>query len=409
MEQRIKKYIEAVVSIGVNIQEGQNLIIYCDVQQAAIARMALEIAYKRGAKDVMIAWSDTISERLDYLLAPEEKFGKVPTWYEERVKHFINEEYHILSIDSDDPDAYVGVDEDRVEKDDLAYGNALKLRDEQVTSGGVQWVSCAVPSVKWAKKVFPNASSDEEAMTLMWDAILKASRIDEGDSVENWKKHVKKLQEKSQKLNESNLKTLHFKNGVGTDLTIELPKNHVWLGGSATSNKGVEFLPNMPTEEVFTVPHKTGVNGIVYGSKPIVDTTDIIDDFWFEFKDGKVINFGAKKNQHLLEKLLNFDEGSKYLGEVAIVPHSSPISQSGILWYNTLYDENASCHLALGEGYPKCLPTLDGADEDEIEKLGFNESLSHVDFMIGSADLQISGTTESGEFIDILVSGEWAI
>lgn len=409
MEDRIRKYIEAVVGVGVNIQPGQNLIIYSDVEQAQVARMALEIAYKRGAKDVMISWTDTISERLDYIFAPDEKFGVVPEWYKARLKHLVDEKYHILSIDSDDPDGYAGVDLDRIEKDDLAYGTAGKERDDQVSSSIIQWVNCAVPGAKWSRKVFPNATSDEEAKSLMWEAILSASRIDECDPVENWKKHVEYLKSKANKLNGYNFKELHYKNSLGTDLTIELPKGHRWLACGEKAKTGFEFIANIPTEEVFTVPHKKGANGVVYGTKPIVDMTDTIEDFWIRFEEGMVVEFYASKNQHLLEKLLNFDAGSKYLGEVALVPHSSPISRSGILWYNTLYDENASCHLAIGEGYTDCLKGISDADDEIKEALGFNQSLTHVDFMIGSTDLSITGTLQNGEVVDVFVNGEWAI
>jgi len=409
VDNRLKKYVEAVVGIGVNIQPGQNLVITCDVDNANVARLAMEAAYRRGAADVMIRWTDDAINRIYYLMAPDERFGKVAEWECARMQYMVDNEYHTLSITADDPESLKGIDPERIEKDDKAYGLAFKPRSNQMMASEIQWVVASVPSVAWAKKVFPNAESDEIAVDLMWEAIFTACRIDEGsDPVANWEQHVKYLQAKAKLLNEYNFTKLHFANDAGTDLTVALPKNHIWLACGEKAKTGISFVANMPTEEVFTAPQKDGVDGIVYATKPLSYMGDVIDDFWLRFKDGKVIEYAAGKNENLLKQLVEFDEGASFLGEVALVPHSSPISQSGILWFNTLYDENASCHFALGEAYPTCVKGAADKAEAEQAAMGINHSLEHADFMIGSDDLDIIGTTQDGQAVQVFKQGEWA-
>jgi len=409
MDNRLKKYIEAVVGIGINIQPGQNLLVSCSTDNAHIARLVMEVAYSRGASDVMISWSDDACERIRYLMATDESFGKVPEWMRARMQHLVDNKYHSLYVGSDDPEALKGVDPDRIEKDDEAFSEMWKPRSNQMMASELQWCNASVPSVAWAKKVFPNTKSDEEAVELMWEAIYTACRIDnETDPVENWKKHVQTLQAKTSVLNEYNFKNLRFTNSKGTDLIVELPANHIWVGGSVKTKTGVNFVPNMPTEEVLTAPQKDGVNGIVYATKPLSYMGDVIDDFWLRFEDGKVVEYSATKNENLLKKLIEFDDGSSFLGEMALVPNSSPISQSGILWYNTVYDENASCHFALGEAYPMCVKGAIDKSEEEQLSMGLNQSLEHADFMVGSADMDIVGTTQDGQEVQVFKQGEWA-
>ena len=409
MNNELEKYARAVVGIGVNIQPGQKLVIYSDVNAAYFARAAMEEAYRRGAADVYISYSDEGCDRIHYLLAPEENFGKTIAWEKTRMQHLLDEKYHLLAIESDDPENLKGVCPDRIEKDEKVYNKMYKPRSDQITENGVQWSMCAVPSIAWAKKVFPDAKSDEDAIKMMWDAIFAACRIDEGDPEENWKKHTENLHKKANILNDFNFDNLHFTNSLGTNLEVKLPKNHRWIACGERAKTGVNFVANMPTEEVFTAPQRDGVNGKVFSTKPLIYMGDTIENFWLLFKDGKVVEFDAEKNRNLLEKLLTSDEGASFLGEVALVPHSSPISQSGILWYNSLYDENASCHLALGEGYPDCIAGAVGKSDDEQAAMGLNQSLEHEDFMIGSQDLDIIGTTQNGEKIQIFKGGEWAL
>jgi len=409
VDKRLQKYIEAVVGIGVNIQQGQKLLIRCSVDTAYIARLAMEEAYKRGAADVMVIWDDDACERIDYLLAPEEKFGKVEEWRRARMQHLVDEKYNLLSISSDDPENLKGVCPDRIKRDNIAYGKMNKPRSQQIMASEVQWVGCSVPSPAWARKVFPDAICDEEAVAQMWEAIFAACRIDENDPVENWRKHTEYLQGKADAMNSANFQSLRFKNSLGTDLEMELPKDHFWVACGEEAKTGVNFVANMPTEEVFTAPQRDGVNGVVYATKPLVYMGDVIDGFWLRFEKGRVVDYAAEKNQHLLEKLLTSTPNADFLGEVALVPHSSPISQSGILWYNTLYDENASCHLALGKGYPDCVKGAVGKSEEDILAMGLNQSLEHEDFMIGSACMDVVGIMQDGLEVQIFAKGEWVL
>jgi aminopeptidase len=277
-----------------------------------------------------------------------------------------------------------------------------------VSNGSIQWTIAAIPSPAWAKKVFPDAADEAEAVDKMWDAIYAASRVDDNDPIENWKNHVDNLQHKVDFLMKHNFKFMRFKNKLGTDLEITLPDGHRWISCGEKAKTGYNFIANIPTEEVFSAPLKGGTNGIVYSTKPLVHMGDLIEDFWLKFKDGKVVEYFAKKNQHLLEKLLTTHENADYLGEVALVPFDSPISNSGILWYNTLYDENASCHLAVGRAYSTCVDGVDGKTEEELNAMGINQSLTHEDFMIGSSDLEIIGVTHDGKEISVFKNGNFA-
>ena len=264
--------------------------------------------------------------------------------------------------------------------------------------------------IRCGQKVFPNAKTDEEAVSLLWDAILKASRVTiDKDPVLEWKNHNKYLSNHTKLLNDYNFKYLHFKNSLGTDLTVELVKNHIWLGGAEKSSKGVIFNANIPTEEVFTMPYKYGTQGKVVATKPLNYEGKLIEDFYLVFKDGKVVEYDAKKEKVALESLLNTDEGSKYIGEIALISHDSPISNMNILFYETLFDENASCHMALGKAYPINIKNGPNMEMEELEALGYNNSINHVDFMFGSDDMEIIGEKESGEKVEIFKKGNFVI
>ena len=410
MSDKLQKYVKLAVNVGVNIQKGQKLLIRCPVDCAYFARLAMEEAYKAGAQDVQVFWNDEKCGRINYLLAPDSNFGIEVEWEKARIRHLVDEGYNMLAVYATDPEILKGVDPERILKNQkVAMETGKPLRDK-VASSEIQWTLVSVPTEAWAKKVFPSAKSDEEAMSLMWDAIFAATRVDDNsDAVENWKNHIATMQKKSDAMMAHNFKYLRFKNAAGTDLEIQLPEGHLWVACGEEAGTGYNFVANIPTEEVFTAPHRTGTNGVVYATKPYVYMGDVIDGFWFKFKDGKVVDFGAKKNQHLLEKMLKTHPNSDYLGEVALVPHSSPISQSGILWYNTLYDENASCHLALGNAYPYTVKGALGKSEDELIAMGVNQSMTHEDFMMGSADMSIIGVTYDGKEVAVFEQGEWAI
>ena len=410
MSDKLQKYVKLAVNVGVNIQKGQKLLIRCPVDCAYFARLAMEEAYKAGAEDVSVLWNDEKCARINFLLAPDSNFGIELEWEKARVKYLVDEGYNQLVVYATDPEILKGVDPERILKNQKVAMKIMKPLRDKIASSEVQWTLVSVPTESWARKVFPAAKSDEEAMNLMWDAIYAATRVDDNtDAVENWKNHITTMQKKSDALMSYNFKYLRFKNAAGTDLEITLPEGHLWVACGEEAATGYNFVANIPTEEVFTAPHRTGTNGVVYATKPYVYMGDVIDGFWFKFKDGKVVDFGAEKNQHLLEKMLTTHPNSDYLGEVALVPHSSPISQSGILWYNTLYDENASCHLALGNAYPYTVKGALGKSEEELIKMGVNQSMTHEDFMMGSADMSIIGVTYDGKEIAIFEQGEWAI
>lgn len=406
---KLEKYVKMIVNSGVGIQKGQKLLIRCPVDCAYFARMAMEEAYKAGAEDVMIMWGDEISMRINYLLAPDSNFGKELDWEKARIKYLVDEGYNLLAVAASDPEILKGVNPERIQKNMKAGSIVGKPLSDAVSNSKIQWSIASVPTTAWAKKVFPNAATEEEAISLMWDAIFAASRIDAGDPVENWAAHVANLQAKVDALMKHNFKTLRFKNAMGTDLEVDLPRGHIWMACGEKAATGHNFIANIPTEEVFTAPLRTGANGVVYGTKPLVYMGNLIENFWFKFKDGKVTEYGARTNKDLMEKLLYTHENGDYLGEVALVPHDSPISQSGILWYNTLYDENASCHLALGRAYATTVAGTEGKSEEELNAMGVNQSLSHVDFMIGSDDMEIIGITHDGKEIPVFLKGNYAI
>lgn len=405
----LEKYIKTIINVGVGLKQGQKLAISCPVDCAYFAHLAMEEAYKAGAVDVIIRWNDDKGSRINYLFAPENSIGVEVEWQKSLVKHVVEENYQLLAVSASDPEIFNGINPELIVKHQKMMAKTNKPISDRLSTNVVQWSIAAIPTAAWAKKVFANAESEAQAIETMWDAIFKASRIDDNDPVENWKKHVDTLQKKVQVLMDYNFKSIHFKNGIGTDLVIELPKGHVWMACGEKAATGNVFIANMPTEEVFTAPLRTGVHGIVYATKPLVYMGNLIEDFWIKFKDGKVIDFAAKKNQDILEKLITTQENADYLGEVALVPHSSPISQSGILWYNTLYDENASCHLALGRAYSFTVSGTEGKTEAELIEMGVNQSLTHSDFMMGSADMDIIGTTHDGKQVQVFKAGEWAI
>jgi aminopeptidase len=275
-------------------------------------------------------------------------------------------------------------------------------------SNGSQWTIGIVPNLEWGKKVFPDVPY-YEVIEKLWGVILEACRVREGeDVVENWKKHHAQLAEHREKLNKYNFKSLHFKNKAGTDLVVNLVEGHIWGGGSEKGQNGVTFSPNIPTEEIFTMPHSHGVNGKVVATMPLSYQGVLIEDFWFEFKDGKVVDYGAKVGKEVLKTLVELDEGSSRLGEVALISHNSPISNMGILFYNTLFDENASCHLALGNAYTMNIKDGYTLSEEELMKKGYNKSMAHVDFMFGSSDMEIVGTTQDGKKVKVFTKGNFA-
>lgn len=403
----LEKYAQLLVKTGINIQRDQILVITSPIECGDFARIIAETAYKEGARDVVISWKDELFSRIRFLNAPEEIFDEFPDWQKEFYLSYARKGAAFLRISASDPEVLKGVDPKRISKVTKATNAALKEYRERIMSNKNAWCIASIPTRAWAKKVFPELGEDK-AVEKLWDEIFKTVRVDRDNPVAAWKEHKKNLKKTMDFLNSKKFKELHFKNSLGTDLTIELPKEHIWLGGSEYTPEGVEFFANMPTEEVFTLPKKTGVNGKVVSSKPYNYNGNLIEGFSFTFKDGRIIDFSAEKGYDILKSLVETDEGSHYLGEVALVPYNSPISQSNILFYNTLFDENASCHLAIGKAYPVCVENGKNMNEEELKKIGANDSITHEDFMIGTKDLEIIGITEKGEKISVFKNGNLA-
>lgn len=409
MEEKLREYAKLLVEIGCNVQKGQTLVLSSPVECARFARLCASAAYDVGCREVVMSWSDDFLGRERYLRADGAVFDTVPEWR----KHFYNdyaaEGVAYLAISATDPETLKGVDADRIVRAQKAGGEALEPFYHAQMNNEIAWCIGSVPIPSWAKKVFPD-DDEESAMRKLWDAIFATVRVTgDGTAVEKWRRHLATLETRRNRLNELRFKTLRYTNSLGTDLTIELPEGHLWSSGRSITPKGQVFVANMPTEEIFTAPHRLGVHGVVYAALPLVDNGNIIDGFHFVIKDGKIVESHAEKGEEFLKAAYTVDEGASYFGEVALVPYDSPISNQGILYYNTLFDENARCHLAFGEAYPECLEGGSDMTREELEAHGLNWSINHVDFMVGTADLSIVGTTRDGKEIPVFVDGNFAI
>lgn len=403
----LEKYARLIVKSGLNIQKGQILVINCPIEGAQFARAVAEIAYKEGAGDVVMNWGDEKFAKVRYLYAPEKVFEEFPQWKKEFYLSYARKGAAFLSVAASDPELMKDVDPTRLAKASKTSNIALKEYSERMMSNQNTWCVVSIPTKAWAKKIFPELSP-EDAVEKLWKTIFKTARVDKEDPVAAWQEHKENLKRRRKFLNKNQFQSLHYKNSLGTDLKIELPKGHLWAGGSDDTPEGVEFIANIPTEEVYTLPKKTGVNGKVVSTKPLNYNGNLIDHFTLTFEEGKVVDFSAKEGYETLKHLIETDPGSCYLGEVALVPYDSPISQSNILFYNTLFDENASCHLALGKAYPTCLENGENMTKEELEKAGVNDSLVHEDFMVGSKDLEIIGVNAKGEEVQVFQDGNFA-
>lgn len=403
----MQKYARLIIKTGINIQKNQILVVSTPIECAYFARTIAEIAYEEGAREVVMNWRDELSTKIRYVHAPDEIFDEYPNWQKEYYTSYANKGAAFLSISASDPELMKDVDPGRMSRANKVSRSALIEYSERLMSNKNTWCVVSIPTASWAKKVFPDLTEDK-AIIRLWEAIFKSVRVDTDNPVTAWSEHKTVLKKNMDYLNKNQLQYLHLKNSIGTDLKVMLPKNHIWLGGSEYSADGVEFIANMPTEEIFTVPARKGVDGIVVSSMPLNYNGNLIEDFSITFKDGQIIDFQAKNGYETLKQLVKTDEGSRYLGEIALVPYDSPISNMNILFYNTLFDENASCHLAIGKAYPVCLKDSEAMSKDELKAAGVNDSLVHVDFMFGTADMKIEGMTASGEMIIIFENGNFA-
>lgn len=403
----LKEYARLIASSGANIQKGQYVVIRTPISNEDFAAMVANECYKLGAKRVVYQWQSSVLDKLDYRYAKTQVLGEL-TPMEMGLQEFETNELAVLIwLDADDPDGLAGVDPKKfaaIRERRLTQTRELTEKRENK----YQWCIAGCPSDNWAKKVFPGLSK-KQAREKLWEAILLTSRALDGNGIANWKLHEATLKEKTDKLNALRLKKLHYSSSNGTDFTVGLNPDVIFLAGGEKTIQGVFFEPNIPSEECFTSPLKGVAEGTLVASKPLVYQGQIIENFSISFHEGKAISVQAEKGQEVLEGILHLDDGSAYLGECALVPFDSPINKTGLLFFNTLYDENACCHLALGRGFTQLYPGFEKMSSDEVYAKGINKSSSHVDFMIGTADLEIVGTKETGEEVVLFRNGTWAI
>ena len=404
-----KKFAKLIIECGVNLQENQGLVINANLEACELVRELVKAAYERKTSDVIVNWQDSEISKTVLLNAKAEQLY-IKEWQLAKQHHVVDNNYARVSITSPNPGFMAGVDMSESIKAQRYNAPLTKFAMEHTMNNMVQWCVVAYPNVNWAKKVFPELT-EEEAYEKLYKAILDASHVSlENDPVKEWDQLNKNMTSINEKLNELNFVSLHFKNELGTDLHVGLVEDHIWAGGGEFTSGGVYFNPNIPTEENFCMPHNKKINGVVYSSKPLEYSGDLIEDFFIKFKDGKAVEFDAKKGFESLKRLIEFDEGSSSLGEVAIVPYYSPISLSNILFYNTLFDENASCHLALGASYVGTnLKDYTKYSEEQLKEHGCNMSHTHVDFMFGTKDMTITGTKHDGTEVVIFKDGKYII
>ena len=400
----LKKYAHTLLKYGVNLQQDQTLVISVDVENKDFAVIVTEEAYELGAKEVVLNWRCSPIARQRLLHAKESVLEKPANWIPEFYKQYIDDKAAFLSLISANPKALEGIPTDRIYLQSRNLNKALSFYHTAIMNSSVTWCVASVPTVLWAD-LLGYEGTDEEKIDQLWATLLKLCRIEGIEPKDTYRHHMAKLRRRCEALNKLDLKSLRYTCENGTDLLLELPEGHIWLGGEESSKDGTIFNANIPTEEVFSAPQYNGVNGVVHSTKPLIYHGNTISDFSFTFKDGKIIEYTAKEGYEVLKELVETDEGSHYLGEVALVDHFSPISQSNQIFYETLFDENASCHLAIGAAYPTCLKNSDGLSEEELKERGLNHSLTHVDFMIGHERMNIKGYTRDGQAVDIMIDG----
>ena len=409
-QELLNKYAAFTVQVGVNVQKGQTLIIRCPVEGAYFGRACMEAAYKAGARDVVIRWEDEKAARIRMELGEEEALSETKPYELRSYLDYAESEGGccLLAIHASDPEIFKGLDTAKINRVSLAKQEAMKSWREYTMKDRVQWCVVAIPTPAWAASVFPGLAEDE-AQEKLWSAIFDVCRVTGGDPVSAWKEHVAKTSACRDKLNELQLVSIRMTSANGTDLTVGLAEGHTWEGACSKAENGTVFIANVPTEEVFTAPHRERVNGVVKGTKPYVYNGQLIEGFSVTFKDGVVVDYSAEKNAELLGQLLDSDEGARRIGEIALVPASSPINRSGLLFYNTLFDENAACHIAFGAGYPTTVKGGAAMTTEELLACGVNDSAIHEDVMVGAEDMTITGLTKTGETVTIFENGEWAI
>jgi len=401
----LREYAKLIVRVGANVQKGQEVMIYAGLDQPEFVQLVAEEAYKAKAKKVIVEWSYQPLTKIHTRYQTVKTLGEVPKWQVERRQHMVDTVPCRIHIISDDPDGLKGINMEKMAKARRLSYPILKPYADQL-EGKQQWCIAAVPGVAWAKKMFPGLSK-HQAVEKLWEAILSTSRV-EGDSIAAWEKHNANLKARCDYLNSFQIKSLHFTADNGTDLTVGMIKRARFCGGGETSLQGIYFNPNIPTEECFISPKRGEAEGIVYSTKPLSYQGQLIDNFSMRFENGKVVEAKAEVGEQLLNTLISMDEGAAYLGECALVPQKSPICESGLLFYNTLFDENAACHLAIGCGYIDTLQDCHELTLEQCREMGINDSMVHEDFMIGCDSMDIDAITTDGKTIPIFRKGNWA-
>ncbi len=413
LDRKLQIYAELAVKVALNVQPGQRLLIIgplanggASLEAAPLARQIAAAAYRAGSPLVETIYGDEVQQSLRFKYAPRESFGSFSAWLPDALAEHVSAGHAVLSISANDPDLLQGESPDLVSA--LLQATAREMRPfrEKVSRNDTNWAVVAAASAGWAEKIFPGLPT-AEAMSKLWDAIGRMCRLDTPDPLAAWETHLGNLAARSEYLNSKRYSALKY-TGPGTDLMLGLPEGHIWVSGRSASRNGIPFTANLPTEEVFTIAHKDRVDGTVRASKPLSYGSTLIDGFSVTFEHGRVVKMTAEKNADTLQRLLDTDEGARRLGEVALVPHSSPIAQSGLLYYNTLFDENAASHVALGNAYKFTLKGGNDMSDAEFERAGGNRSGVHVDFMIGSADLDVDGVLPNGSQEPLRRKGEWA-
>lgn len=403
---RLENYAKLIVKSGLNVQNGQEVLIQCGLDQPNFVAMVTEECYRAGAKRVTVKWSYQPVARMHYLYRSLETLSEFTDIERAEWQNRVDKLTCLLWLDSDDPDGLAGTDSAKIATANMARFPFIKpFRDAM--ENRYQWCIAAVPGKMWAKKIFPELS-EEEGIERLWQAILDCSRVTD-DPIGEWNAHNKNLAMRCKFLNDYRFDRLEYRSSNGTDFVVWLNPEGIFCGGGETTlGKNIYFNPNIPSEEVFTSPMRGRAEGKVVATKPLSYQGKLIENFWIEFRNGRAVKVGAEKNQDVLEKMIAMDEGAACLGEVALIAYDSPINNTGILFYNTLFDENASCHLALGRGFNNCLEGYENYTNEECENKGINSSMIHVDFMIGSKDLSIVGITADGRRVQVFKDGNWA-
>ena len=401
----LREYAKLLVKVGINVQKGQEVMIYAGLDQPEFVQMVVEEAYKLKAKKVIVEWNYQPLAKVHYRYQTVKTLGTVDEWQKARQQHFCDVLPARLHLASADPDGLKGINMEKMAKArQMSYPILKPYSDAR--DNKEQWCIAAVPGVAWAKKMFPTLSKTQ-AVEKLWEAILSAARVTE-DPIKAWEEHNANLKARCDYLNSLKIEKLHYYAENGTDLTVGMIAESNWRGGGDTNLQGIYFNPNMPTEECFISPKRGEAEGIVHSTLPLSYNGQLIENFWMRFENGKAVEVGAEKGEELLKTMVSMDEGAAYLGECALVPQDSPICQSGLLFYNTLFDENASCHLAMGRGFADTIKDFENKSLEECRELGINDSMIHVDFMIGCDTMNIDATCADGSVVPVFRNGNWA-